>query len=491
MPDGLRKTLSQSVIYGIGIGAQNIVGIIMLPIYTRFLTPADYGTLGMMLIIIDLAALIFGAQLSQGVFRNYYAAPTPAEKNAVVATALGFVLASKLMGVVILASFAGVTSRMLFGSDDLSGYMALFGISLLTSSLFFIPFQYLRALERPITFVVLSLLKMLIQVGLNVYFLIHLRMGILGVIWSTVLTGLTLGLGMAVWTLIRTGFAMSIAQARSLISFSWPLILTGLMTMYIASGARLLISTFSGLADVGLFMLANRLAGVMSSAIWRPFHQAWAPQRFKLVGSDEGMRTYSRGFLMMSVCLAFAGLALAIFAPEVLRLMSDRAFWGAATIVPILVLQNVIAAATRFSRFGLLVEGRTKAFLVPTIVSALGATAVGFALAKPMGAYGVAWALVVQAVLNLWLIERKDRDAFDVRLPWDRFWTLVAASICVYILSTLTQPGTWESIVYKLVIFTAFVCAVIFSPIVGSGERKALNRLGKDLISKARRLARA
>jgi len=260
--------------------------------------------------------------------------------------------------------------------------------------------------------------------------------------------------------------------------------------MYMGSGARLWISKYAGLAEVGLFMLAFRLAGVMSTAIWRPFHQAWAPQQFKLVGSDEGMSIYSRGFLIVSVMLVSAGVALAYFSPKIAKLMSAKAFSGVGTIVPVLALQNVITVATRFSRFGLLVEGRTRAFLAPTIVSALAATAVAFILAKPLGAIGVAWALVCQALLNLWLIECKDLSAFDVRLPWGKFWTMVAAGIVAYLLSTFGPTDLWASIAFKLVVFTIFVFGVIFSPIVGRRERKALVRLAWDAISKTGRLAR-
>lgn len=486
-PEGLRKTLSHSVIYGVGLGAQNIVGLVMLPIYTRFLTPGDYGTLGMMQIIIDLASMIFGAQLSQGVFRNYYAAQTIREKNSVVASALGFIICFKLIGVGVLAILAGPSARLLFGSEDLSGYMALFGISLLTSSLFIIPFQYLRALERPVVFVLLSFLKMIIQVCLNVYFIVELKLGVPGVIWATVLTGLSLGFAMTMWTLFHTRFAFSFAQARHLLSFSWPLMLTGLMGLYISAGSRFLISTFSGLGEVGLFMLANRLSAVMSSGIVRPFQQVWVPQRFKLVGSDHGMRTYSRGFMLVSIVLVIAGLALSLFAQELLRLMSARAFWNAATIIPILVLGHVITAVTRFSRFGLLVEGRTRAFLPPIIISALCATVIGLALAAPFGAAGVAWALVSQAVLNLWLIERQQRSAFDVKLPWGRFWTLMAIASFVYVLSTLVNPDTLKGSIYKAGMFVAFVVCVVYSPIVGRQERKALLRLTTDLASKLRR----
>jgi len=193
----------------------------------------------------------------------------------------------------------------------------------------------------------------------------------------------------------------------------------------------------------------------------------------------------------MSVVLVFAGVALAMFAPEVVRVMSDRSYWGAATIVPVLVLQNVITVATRFSRFGLLVEGRTKAFLMPSIVSTLGATAVGVALVGPLGATGIAWALVFQAAMNLWLIERQQRTTFDVDLPWGRFWAVVAMGVAAYLLSLAVPPGTWQPLGLKLIIFAVFVCAVFYSPIVGDQERSAVWRLTQDLINKARRPVRA
>jgi O-antigen/teichoic acid export membrane protein len=485
--EGLRKTLSHSAIYGVGMGAQNLVGLVMLPIYTRLLTPADYGTLGMMQIVIDLAALVFGAQLSQGVFRNYYAAEDEGQRNAVVASALGFVIAAKLVGVAVLVMLSDVSAQVLFGSRDLAGYMALFAVSLLTSSLFLIPFQYLRALERPVAFVILSLLKLVIQVGLNLHFLVNLRMGILGVIWSTVLTGLTLGLGMAVWTLFRTRFAFSLSQARSLLSFSWPLILAGFIELYVSAGARYVISAMSGLGEVGLFMLAHRLAGLMRSSIWRPFQQVWMPQRFKLVGTEHGVETYQRGFLLMSVVLVCAGLGLAMFSPDLIRVMSNKSFAGAASIVPLLVMQNVIVVASRFSRFGLLVEGRTKAFLGPTLASALVATAVALVLAPRFGAIGVAVALVCQATFMLWLIERMDRSTFDVRLPWGRFWALVCIGAIAYAVSLLAIPGSWGAFGFKLVLYVTALSGIYVSPIVGARERDALRRLAIDIGARLRR----
>jgi len=491
LAEGLRKTLSHSAVYGIGLGAQNIVSLIMLPIYTRYLTPADYGTIGMMQVIIDIASGIFGMQVVQGVFRNYHAAPAQQGKDTVIASATAYVILSKLVGVFALVALSGPAARLLFGSDDLQRYMALFAISLLTSSLFFMPFQYLRVLEKPIAFVTLSVAKLVIQLSLNIYFVVHLRMGVPGVIWATVLTGLSLGGAMATWVLIRTRFSVSLQEIRNLMGFSWPLVLSGLVALYVSSGSRFLISRVSGLSEVGLFMLANRLSGVMGATIWRPFNQAWSSQRFKLVGTEDGANTYARGFVMASVVLVYAAVGLSIFAPEVLRIMSARSFWGAATLVPLLTLQSVIVTATRFSRFGLVIEGKTIEFLKASLVSAVAATSVGLALAPWWGAMGVAVALVVYALVNLWQLEGKTRSKFDVDLPWSRFWSLLGVGAIAYLLSRLAPSGLWSSLAFKCGLYTCFVAAVYWSPIVGRVERRAVMRLARDLFGRLRARPRA
>ncbi len=183
---------------------------------------------------------------------------------------------------------------------------------------------------------------------------------------------------------------------------------------------------------------------------------------------------------MASVALVYAAVALSIFAPEVLRIMSHRSFWGAATLVPLLTLQSVIVTATQFSRFGLVIEGKTIEFLKASLVSAVAATAVGLVLAPMWGAMGVAVALVVYALVNLWQLEGKTRSTFDVDLPWSRFWSLVGVGAVAYLLSRLAPSGLWSSLAFKCVVYACFVATVFWSPIVGGQERRAVSTLFRD-----------
>jgi len=82
------KIVRHTGIYLFGDILRRSVSLIMLPIYTRYLTPEDYGVVELLSMIIDLATIIFGARIAQAIFRFYCTAKSDSDKNNVIASAL-------------------------------------------------------------------------------------------------------------------------------------------------------------------------------------------------------------------------------------------------------------------------------------------------------------------------------------------------------------------------------------------------------------------
>src|SRR5688500_15807481 len=77
---GMTGVGRQTLIYGLGLILGKGVGLLMLPVYTRFLTPADYGVLELVEMTLELISIAAGAQLALGIFRYYHKAQTEQEK---------------------------------------------------------------------------------------------------------------------------------------------------------------------------------------------------------------------------------------------------------------------------------------------------------------------------------------------------------------------------------------------------------------------------
>src|SRR3989442_1156776 len=90
------------VVYGAGIVLSKAAAFAMLPIYTRYLSPADYGLLQLIQMVLEVASIIAGSRLGAGIFRFYHKAETPDERRAVLSTAL----------IVLLTSYAAAAMGM-------------------------------------------------------------------------------------------------------------------------------------------------------------------------------------------------------------------------------------------------------------------------------------------------------------------------------------------------------------------------------------------
>src|SRR5690348_1942012 len=75
-------------IYAIGNILRRLVGFVMLPIYTRYLTPADYGVVGLLTFAMAIMEPLFGARLVEAMPKYYFECEVGERRNSVVSTAL-------------------------------------------------------------------------------------------------------------------------------------------------------------------------------------------------------------------------------------------------------------------------------------------------------------------------------------------------------------------------------------------------------------------
>src|SRR2546421_4789665 len=76
------------LVYGGGIILSKAVAFIMLPVYTHYLTPADYGLLQLVDMVLEVASIVAGSRPGAGIFPYYHNDNTPRKPLAVLSTDL-------------------------------------------------------------------------------------------------------------------------------------------------------------------------------------------------------------------------------------------------------------------------------------------------------------------------------------------------------------------------------------------------------------------
>ena len=114
----LRRFLRDSALYSASAVLSRGIGIILLPLYTRFLHPAEYGALDLLMVFATLANYLISLEISQGVARVYAEAKTVEEKRSCVSSAAWFATAAYGLFAIFASIFPVHIAKWLLGSTQ-------------------------------------------------------------------------------------------------------------------------------------------------------------------------------------------------------------------------------------------------------------------------------------------------------------------------------------------------------------------------------------
>lgn len=468
------KMFKQSVIYAIGNISRQLVAFIMLPIYTRFLSTADYGVIGLFSLAMVVVDQLLGARLFAAVSRFYFEADDQKKSNSIVSTALILTFLISIISTVGLVLFSTEISSLLFGEVDYAAFVAVYAISFLTGPVEHYGLQYMRIKERPIHFVVTSLAKLAVQLSLNIWLIVYMEMGIMGVAVSATASSMLFAVLMAIYVVRETGFRFSRDGAILMVKFSWPLWFSGLAAIYIFSSSRYYLRIFDTLDSVGLLELATKFSTVLMIALWEPFIYYWQPQRFQIYYAGDCERKFRSVFSVMVALMVIASLGISIFADPVIRIMADVQFHAAAQIVPIVVLGALFGAFPGFLDFGMMIKDRTSwishiNYFVAFVITAF------CVLAIPIwGLLAAAIAQCIASLLILLLSQHFARKLFDPGISLLPLFALTAFASLGYYLANhaFAQEGMLLDFAVKVGVYAVF-SAIILSYLMFNKDTKS------------------
>lgn len=421
--------LGHAATYAFANFARRIVGFAMLPIYTRFLSPADYGVIGLLTIALAIFEPLFGARLSMALPKFYFEVLEPRDRRAVIWAALGVTGAASLACVVLLVLFRSIGAEILFGDQKYAVALGLFSANLLTRPLEDTGFMYLRMHEQSKMVLAVSMLKLLLQIGLNVLLVVFLRAGVVGAITSGVIASTLVGGALTVYVGTKEPFAFSPAIARKMVLFSWPLWLSGIAGLYVGSSGGMYLRALGTLDDVGRLELALKFATVVTMLIWMPFSQQWAPLSYRYYRAHDGRQKFQAAFIAITALLFCAGLGVSVFARPLIRVMATPGFYSAAGAIPILTLGFIFNQLRAFFNFSFLVTDNTKLSSATQYLMAVVITGAYLTLIPKYGIIGAALGQCLAFSAGFIFANAMSRRYYDPGIK--TAWLGVCLAICV------------------------------------------------------------
>ena len=390
----IREALIHSVQYGAATVLSRAASIVLVPVYTRILVPADYGRLDLMTAFASLVNVTVALEISQGVARHFVDAPSAADRRAYASTSLWFsVVAYSLFAVVALV-VADPLSRLVVGSShpELIEAGALW---IWATGMFYLIQNQLRWKLDPRGYAVVSILTTVTSIGFSVIFVVFLRLGVVGVLVGQALGSLC---GLALGLRLLRGVYGPVFDTRRLgemLRFSAPLVPSGVAVFVTLYVDRIAVAHFMTVGDVGVFGIGYRIASI-TALVMIAFQAALTPlvyQHYREAETPEELAGLFRLFVAFALTMC---LGLALYADQLVSVFTTPAFYHGADVVPLLAPAVLIASMYIFAP-GLAIQKRTGSIALLNVGQAVLNLALNVLLIPILGIAGAALATLLGA----------------------------------------------------------------------------------------------
>ena len=414
MKNHLTRLIKSTAIYGTGQILTRALSFFLLPIFTAYLTPADYGTYGILAMMSFLLVPIFSLGFGTSIGVCYFNDSKQETREATIWTAFSLLLISTALLCVGGIIFDNEISWLAFQTDKYT-YFVIITIFSTAFGVLVTPFMlYLQFEEMAVRFVVISSVATIVSIAINVGMVVGLDRGITGLVEGSFIGQIINFFLFSFYPIKLTRFRIDRAISKDLLRNGLPMVPSFASLFLLQHGNRYVLQWYHGLTEVGIYTIGYTI-GMFMNVLVNAFQSAWVP--FFLSFSDkkeEASRLFGRLTTYYLLGFGFLSLLSYIYARALVLVMTTAPFYESYKAIGLVATSQFLIGI-----FSLLLPPIyfAKDVKVISIVQSISAAlSIGFAifLIPHAGMIGAAFTIMLGMLLMcitqyLWIVAKKDR----------------------------------------------------------------------------------
>jgi O-antigen/teichoic acid export membrane protein len=480
------QLVKHSGIYGLGTILSKSVGFLMIPVYTHYLQPLDYGVLEMLDLTLFFTGIFGTMGITGAFFRFFAAAESEKEKKEVASTAAFTVAAISLLIVIAMQFMAGALSYVAFGTPAYAHLIRIVAFTLLFSNLTEVPLAFIRAQQHTMQFVIIGFFRTFLGASSLILAVAILQKGVLGVVYANLIVSVIVGLALSAFLCVRAGMRISQKKFEEMFIYGAPLILHSLTSFVLVYSDRFFLRHFASLAEVGIYGLGYRFGAVLPILVGGPFSMAWSWQQFELAKEDNAKAVFARIQVYQLVVSTFVGLGISLLARPVLEIMTPAVYWSAAAVVPLIVLSYIVHDMRSVIWTGILVRQATHHLAWISLVVVASNLILNYVLISGYSYMGAAVSTVLSYAISLILGYIVAQRIYFVHYDYLRNLLVLVSAGAIYYVSGLFNFHVAALIVVDTLL--AFLFLAISIVFLKAEERTMFWQLGARAIERVKNI---
>ena len=377
-----------------------ILVFLLVPLYTDVLTTYEYGIADIMQVTLLLLVPALTLNIGEAALR--FGIENQDRRGSILRTGLSYVVRADAVVVgLCIMSFA-------FVSQNIKWYVLLFAFLFITNSLYEFLVLFFQGCEAVPVVVVGSITSTAVMIVSNIVFLLVIKIGLNGYIFSQILAYL-----FAASVMLLVGRSAGIVkdlkdddEMRSeMIKYSTPLIAYSTGSWINNAADRYIVLALCGAAVNGVYGVAYKIPAILM-VFQRIFAQAWQMSATKSYRDEKSSEFFTEMYRTYNAVMVTGCAVLIILVNPIATFMFRKDFYEAWVFVPPLLISVIFGALTGFLGSICLAYKDSKSMGVATSIGAVANVAMNLAFIPHFGAMGAAVATAISYAL-MWAFAYK------------------------------------------------------------------------------------
>jgi len=449
----MTKLIRNTSIYAIGNILPQAANLVLLPLYTRYLSPRDYGIVNSMQVLASIFVIFFTLAIERSIYRLYYDYKTESEKKhflgAITLTIYGLsiivLIVAFLSQNLISHIYKSISFYPFYFYSILYAFFSIFAL---------VPKIYYQVNERATKFITISISQFILNTVFIIYFIVIQKEGAVGMLKGLMISNIILAFVFIIINMRMISFAYDFKIIKESLKFSLPMIPILLSSWVMNMSDRIFVERYFSMYEVGLYSLAYKIGGILM-IIGGAIFMAYNPLFYKLASSADQIaakKKISNYNTKLILIVTFLLMLISLFSKEFIFIFLNKRYLTAYQIVPIIAVAVYMNQIGNLFNLSIYQEKKTNTVMALVLVSSVLILILNFMLIPKYGITGAAVSAIISfTLLNIAKYYLSKRYYF-IKIYWKEISIDIISMFLIIILFNLSGLSLLIGFISKVAI---------------------------------------
>ena len=458
MKEKIKQISQNTLIYGLGNTLNKFMGVFLIPMYAAFIPINQFGVMAIFEMTILFLANIITLGIPSGHEIYFFKEKENGEYGVFLFSNVLFLLIISSLILSIFILFSPQLSYIIIGDDKNSRIMVLVCVALFFDVNNQIPLHQLQYENRAVQYILQNLTRLLISLGIAVYLVVVMKLGIEGIFWGRIWGGILLFCWQLFANLIpKIIFSFQWRKVKLAISYGFPVILSSLGFLLFLMSDRYLVNIILGNADAGKYSFGYRMASIIL-VFTQAIGVSYLPTLFFNEKKHDNKRYYIKMLTYYSFVTSWIIMVFLFFYKIPLwPLVKNKEYWDGLMVVPVLCFAFIIQGMISFAGVGVSLTNKNRYVILPTFMIAVFNISINILLLHRFGILVAALSALVSHILLVLTNSYYSRKFYHIGFEWRKVVSAVLiCSLLVFLGHTCFQSTDISRLILRLILVSLY-----------------------------------